>query len=250
MQWARKQQALRAGWSTVLFAALAGFVGGASAQETRAVALELVLAIDCSSSVSAAEFELQRRGLSEAFRHPDVVMALRTLGDHGLAISLVQWSGNRMQRTSVEWTLVNDGYSAAKLASAIGEMERLFTGATGLGGAIRFSLKLLEENRFDGRRKVIDVSGDGYGGLSPKRERDRAVARGITINGLAILNERPELGEYYAAHVIGGTGSFVMSIDDFEDFGIAIRDKLIKEITGLKIAAVKLREFQISHMRS
>ncbi len=37
----------------------------------------------------------------------------------------------------------------------------------------------------------------------------------------------------------GGTGSFVVSIDNFEDFGDAIRDKLIKEITGLKIAAGK-----------
>jgi hypothetical protein len=118
-------------------------------------------------------------------------------------------------------------------------MERLFSGSTGLGGAIRFSLKLIEENRFDGRRKVIDVSGDGYSGLSPKRERDRAVARGVTINGLAILNERPELSEYYAAHVIGGAGSFVVTVDNFEDFGEAIRDKLIKEITGLEIVAGK-----------
>jgi hypothetical protein len=30
-----------------------------------------------------------------------------------------------------------------------------------------------------------------------------------------------------------------VSIDNFEDFGDAIRDKLIKEITGLKIAAGK-----------
>jgi hypothetical protein len=210
--------------------------GKAWAQELRPVELELVLAIDTSSSVSAAEFELQKGGLSEAFRHPDVVATIQGLGERGLAITLVQWSGNRMQRTSVDWMVLRDAESAGRFASAVAASARLLTGSTGLGGAIRFSLQQLEENGFDGRRKVIDVSGDGYSGLNPSRERDRAVLRGITINGLAILNEKPDLGEYYVRHLIGGANAFVLTVDDFADFGQAIRDKLIKEMEGLKIA--------------
>jgi hypothetical protein len=83
---------------------------------------------------------------------------------------------------------------------------------------------------------VIDVSGDGFTGLSPRRERDRAVERGVTINGLAILNEKPELGLYYAAHLIGGPGAFVLTAGSYEDFAEAMRDKLLQEISGFTAA--------------
>ena len=141
-----------------------------------------------------------------------------------------------MQRTSIDWTHLRDDAGAAGLAKAIEASKRQLRGGTSLGGAIRFSLERIENNRFEGRRKVIDVSGDGFTGHSPRRERDRALARGVTINGLAIENEKPRLGEYYAAHVIGGTGAFVMTVASFEDFAVAIRDKLIREIAGMVVA--------------
>ena len=211
-------------------------LGEASAQELQPVALELALAIDTSSSVSVQEFELQRQGLVEAFRHPEVQAAIRSHGAPGIAVSLIQWSGNRMQGTSVDWMRLSDGPSAARFAAAVEASGRLFTGSTALGGAIRFALGAIDGNRFEGRRRVIDVSGDGFSGLSPRRERDRALARGVTINGLAILNEKPELGGYYAAHVIGGPGAFVLTAAGYEDFAAAIREKLVKEIAGLEIA--------------
>ena len=42
------------------------------AQGRRPVDLELVLAVDSSSSVSPGEFNLQMQGLAQAFRSPDV----------------------------------------------------------------------------------------------------------------------------------------------------------------------------------
>ena len=215
---------------------LSAFLGEASAQELEPVALELALAIDTSSSVSVEEYELQRRGLAEAFRDPEVQGAIRSLGAPGIAVALIQWSGNRMQGTSVDWTRLSDAPSAERFAAAVEASGRLFTGSTALGGAVRFALGEIERNLFEGRRKVIDVSGDGFSGLSPRRERDRAVARGVTINGLAILNEKAELGGYYAAHVIGGPGAFVLTAASYEDFAEAIREKLVKEIAGLEVA--------------
>jgi hypothetical protein len=223
-------------WGVIVSAASVGSLGLARAQGIQP-ALELVLAMDASSSVSAEEFELQRRGLSEAFRHPEVVAAVRATGDAGVAVAVVQWSGARFQRKSVDWTLVHDAASAGELAATIAASERLLRGGTSLGGAIRFSLTQLEQNRFHGRRKVIDVSGDGFAGLSPRRERDRALARGVTINGLAIENEEPGLGRYYADHVVGGSGAFVVVVKSFVDFAVAIREKLIKEIAGSVVAA-------------
>jgi hypothetical protein len=123
------------------------------------------------------------------------------------------------------------------LARSIEAAPRLLTGFTGLGGAIRFSLKKIEENEYEGRRMVIDISGDGSSSdLKPYLERDRAVARGATINGLAILNEEPDLASYYADYVIGGDRAFLMSAGDFEDFADAILHKLVREIACPEVA--------------
>jgi uncharacterized protein DUF1194 len=68
------------------------------------------------------------------------------------------------------------------------------------------------------------------------------VAKGITINGLAILSETPlpwnpehtnppgGLDHYYRTNVIGGSGAFVMVAKNFESFGDAIISKLIAEV--------------------
>jgi len=222
--------------SAAAILAMAGIVDMPRAEGIRP-ALELVLAMDTSISVNAEEFELQKRGLADAFRHPDVVAAILAKGEAGIAIAVVQWSGARIQRKSVDWTVVRDGEGARGLADRIDAGGRLLTGGTSLGGAIRFALGELEKNRIDGRRRTIDVSGDGFAGLSPRRERDRAIAQGVTINGLAIQNEEPRLGAYYSEHVIGGAGAFVLTVDRFEDFADGIRKKLLREIGGMAIAA-------------
>ena len=216
--------------------AIAASTSSPLAQQAEPVALELVLALDSSSSVSAEEYELQRRGIAEAFRDPAVQRAIAALGEPGLAVALLQWSGGRMQRMSVDWTHLRGSGDAELFAATVAEAERLLTGGTSLGGAVRYSLAQIEANRFEGRRKVVDVSGDGFTGLSPRRERDRAVSRGVTINGLAILNEKPELGLYFAAHLIGGPGAFVRTAASYDDFAAAMRDKLLQEISGFTVA--------------
>ncbi len=197
-----------------------------------AVDLELILAVDASGSVSEAEFDLQVRGLAGAFRDPDVVAAIRDAGPTGVAVALVQWSSPGQQIVAVDWSVVSDGDSAAALAQRILGAGRLIMGETAIGDALAFSMGLLTTNEFAGRRRVIDVSGDGETnwGPSPDRARDRVVAAGITINGLAVANEQPALGEYYRAHVIGGTGAFVVAATDYADFARAIRIKLIQEM--------------------
>lgn len=216
--------------------AVAAIMSSAYAQQTKPVALELVLALDSSSSVSPEEYDLQRRGIAEAFRDPAVRKAVAGLGVPGLAVAVLQWSGGRMQRMSVEWAHLRGAADMDLFAATVARAERLLTGGTSLGGAVRTSLAEIETNRFEGRRKVIDVSGDGFTGLSPRRERDRAVSRGVTINGLAILNEKPELGLYFKAHLIGGPGAFVLTAGSYEDFATAMRDKLLQEISAFTVA--------------
>ena len=213
----------------------------AAAQEPgRRVDLELVLAVDASSSVSAEEFELQIQGLARAFRDPRVQQAIRASGDLGLAVALVQWSDNRKQFLAVDWTLVTGPDGANAFADQVAEVPRyLIGGGTAIGGALKFAMRLLDGNGFQGRRRVIDISGDGRAnqGAHPANLRDKAVALGITINGLAILNEDLAVAEYYRAHVIGGTGAFVMTANDYESYALAILIKLVREIAGAPIAA-------------
>ncbi len=206
----------------------------------RRVDLELVLAVDASSSVSVAEFELQIQGLARAFRDPRVLQAVRASGDLGLAVSLVQWSDNRKQFLAVDWTLVTGPDGAVAFAEEVADTPRfLIGGGTAIGGALSFAMRLLDDNDFQGRRRVIDVSGDGRAnqGAHPARVRDKAVALGITINGLAILNEDLAVADYYRAHVIGGTGAFIMTANDYESYALAILIKLVREIAGAPIAA-------------
>lgn len=200
------------------------------------VDLELVLAVDSSSSVSEAEFALQIGGLAQAFQHPSVIEAIESNAPNGIAVTLMQWSGAGWQEQTVPFAHVYDAESAARLAAHIAASRRaIIGGPTALGAAIDFAARLMETNAYSGGRQVIDVSGDGVNnhGGSPVVSRARATARGVTINGLAILNEEPTLDRYYAARVIGGQGAFLITANNFEDYRRAIRIKLIREISGV-----------------
>jgi len=221
-----------------------------NAQEGQPVDLELVLAIDTSTSVDSAEFLLQRQGLYEAFLHRDVVAAINTIGELGIAVTLIQWSGTDNQRTVIDWTRVYDRESAARFSNRIRAMPREILGLTDIAGVIRYALTSLDNNIYAGFRRVIDISGDGSSdAASSALERDRAVLRNVTVNGLVIYNEDYDLGElakddvrdHYLNHVIGGNGAFMMIAADFEDFATAIRNKLIREITGPLSAELNLR---------
>ncbi len=224
--------------SRAILALLGAF---ATPQEARAqrVQLELVLAVDVSLSVSTKEYNLQIYGLAEAFRHETVIQAIRSIGDTGIAVSLVQWSDNNQQAIAVDWTWLTDRASAEAFAGRIARMPRHFDGAgTAISRALEASLAMFWRNSFIGERKIVDISGDGIDnrGPTPQRWRDIAASAGVTVNGLAILNEDKYLNLYYANNVIGGTGAFVIPAADYEDFADAIIRKLIQEISGVPVA--------------
>jgi len=249
----RAGAALALGWPALIALVLlqSQFVGQAKAQAPRAVDLELVLAIDTSTSVDAEEFELQWRGLANAFLHPDVIGAIEATGDLGIAVTMVQWAGDNQPQTAVDWSLIRDQTSAAQFAAKISAAPRLLRGFTNIDTAIRFSIAAIEGNAYEGSRQVIDISGDGTSSgrnnIESGRQRDIAISRGMIINGLVIYNDDSDIGElahisvreYYQNHVIGGAAAFLMVADGFEDFARAIREKLIREIIGPPVAALQ-----------
>ena len=85
-------------------------------------------------------------------------------------------------------------------------------------------------------RQIIDLSGDGRETtmrefrITPSLARNMAAGRGITVNGLAILDDEPDLDAYYRDEVIGGPGAFVEVANTIDDFARAMRVKLLREI--------------------
>jgi len=204
----------------------------------REVDLALVLALDSSGSVDFGEFDLQKLGIAGAFRDDEVIEAIERWAPRGIAVSVVHWSGRGQQRVAVDWTRVVDRASAAALAVRIEGMRRSMLAETALGEALRFAIDHLERGPYRGVRRIIDVSGDGRSnvGVAPGPLRDAAAAAGITINGLAILNDDLAVDLYYADQVIGGHDAFVTTARDFDDFARAMRLKLLREISGAPLS--------------
>jgi len=228
------------------FAGLGGVLAGAAAVTAQElVDLELVLAIDTSSSINEEEYRLQLDGLAAAFRHPAVAKAVEVAGNRGIAVALVQWAEVFDQVVVVPWTLVRDSTDAHALADRIAATPRQIKGgATAISSALEFAVGEIENSPFEGLRKVIDLSGDGRAnhGPIPTLGRDRAVKRGITVNGLAILNEIPLLDRYFRNNVIGGGGAFVMVAKDWQVFEKAILEKLVREISLSPLAALQTQD--------
>jgi hypothetical protein len=217
----------------ILFCALPTSAGRAQSDTTR-VDLALVLAVDISHSVDWWEYRMQREGLAYAIRQPEVLNAIRS-GPHGrIAVTVVQWSGSTSQAIAIPWTVLSRAEDTQRLSMQVSRMLRIYGGlATHIGEMIHFGTRLLAETPFESSRKVIDISGDGHDNITkqPGFRRDEAVAAGITVNGLAIENEEKDLRSYYRTFVIGGPGAFVFPVARYEDFGTAMKKKLIREIS-------------------
>lgn len=216
-----------------LCASLAAVFAGRAAGAEAPVDLQLVLAIDSSSSVSIDEYYLQLEGYAAAFRHPDLLKAIRSGSSQAIAVMLFEWSGESQQTINFEWRRLADEASLETFASELQNAPRLITGGqTAIGEAIDFGTRRFADCPFDGTRHVIDISGDGANnrGRRVTMARDDAVLQGITINGLAVLHEEPELDVYYQRFVIGGVGAFVIAAHDYTDFADAILKKLVHEI--------------------
>ena len=208
------------------------------------VDLLLVLAADVSRSVNQAKFQLQREGYATAIADKRVLEAITSGRHRRIAICFVEWSGVGSQKLVIDWTIIDGPDSARKFGDQLLELQRSFAERTSISAGIDFSMQMLARAPFESARQTIDVSGDGTNnsGRDVRLARDDAIAKGVTINGLVILSERPMpwnpehtnppggLPNYFRDNVIGGPGAFVIVAENFDSFGQAIIKKLIAEI--------------------
>jgi Ca-activated chloride channel homolog len=200
-----------------------------------AVDLALVLAVDGSASVTYEEFALIAGGMAAALREPPIIAALIGGPAKSSLLSLLLWSGSGAQEVITDWTLIASEADARRFADSVDNMPRIVKpGQTAIGEALLASLTLLAHLPDAPSRQVVNVIGDGRSndGIAPGPIRDRMAAAGITINGLCILHEEPDLLTSYTNEVIGGPGAFAEICPDYPAFAAAMHRKLARELNA------------------
>jgi hypothetical protein len=206
------------------------------------VDVELILAVDVSYSMDMDELAVQREGYAQAIVSKEFLQALKTGPTGKVAITYFEWAASSDQKIIIPWRVIDGPETADAVADEILKTPIRRASRTSISGAIYFAMPLFDENPYHGLRRVIDISGDGpnNNGTPVTGARDMALGKGITINGLPIMVKEPSystmdidnLDYYYEDCVIGGPGSFVVSIKDRDKFKEAIRTKLLLEVAG------------------
>jgi hypothetical protein len=209
---------------------------------TPSVDIELILAVDVSYSMDMDELAIQREGYAQAIVSKEFLQALKTGPTGKISITYFEWAASSDQKIIIPWRVIDGPETADAVANEIMKTPIRRASRTSISGAINFAMPLFDENPYRGLRRVIDISGDGpnNNGTPVTGARDAALEKGITINGLPIMVKEPSystmdidnLDFYYEDCVIGGPGSFVVSIKDRDKFKEAIRTKLLLEVAG------------------
>ena len=215
-----------------------------SVRAAEPVDVALVLVSDVSRSIDDSEFALEKRGYAAALVSPQFLAAMAEGEHHAVAVTYVEFAGATEVREVLGWAVLRDAASASDFAARLATAPRSYVGRTAIGEAVAFAQQVLANGGFTGARQVIDVCGDGTSnaGRPVTEARDAAVAAGITVNGLTIINDHPKsymfahvqppggLTKYYTDNVIGGPNAFALEVHDFPTFGAAFMRKLIEEI--------------------
>jgi hypothetical protein len=211
-------------------------------EATPSVDVELILAVDVSYSMDMDELAIQREGYAQAIISKEFLQALKTGPNGKISVTYFEWAASSDQKIIIPWRVIDGPETADAVANEIMKTPIRRASRTSISGAINFAMPLFDENPYRGLRRVIDISGDGpnNNGAPVTGARDAALEKGITINGLPIMVKEPSystmdidnLDFYYEDCVIGGPGSFVVTIKDRDKFKEAIRTKLLLEVAG------------------
>lgn len=223
-----------------VFAALTALFWGGAAVAEAGCRLALVLALDVSSSVDAREYDLQRLGLASALGSPDVRHAILQGAPGHVTLSVFEWSGYRQQKLQLDWSVLDSHAAIDAAVATLARMDRSHDDfPTSMGPALAYGAQLLQRGPACARR-VIDVSGDGVNNyrFGPAEAYRHFPLSDVTVNGLVILGDQPDVQRYYGEEVLRGPGAFMILADGFEAFEEAMTRKLYREINEIMVGRV------------
>jgi hypothetical protein len=217
----------------------------------KAVDLLLVLAVDVSDSINEKEAWLQRYGYADALSDPLIIAAIKGGRRGSIAVTYLEWAGPGEQHQVMGWTRIDSAESARAAGAALKAAPVSGGYWTSISGALDRAVKLVAAAPFEATRRVIDLSSDGRNnaGAPLAGARQRALGKGITINGLPVLIMRrnfsfppmPNLDRYFSDCVIGGPGAFSIVVENYKDLAVSVRRKMIREIAGTFSAEGRVR---------
>ncbi len=205
----------------------------ASSRAKSQCSIALVLAQDVSGSVDSTEYHLQKDGLANAFRDPEVIELIELLPG-GIYVALTQWSGQHDQRLVIDWTHILNASDANSFAEQLDNDRRVRSRSlTAIGQALLQADNLLRSKMSLCKRKVIDVSSDGRNNAGPDASMvaDALALKGIVINALVIVGQDSSLITYFQQEIIRGPDAFVQPAIGYRDYAKAIKQKLLRELT-------------------
>jgi Protein of unknown function (DUF1194) len=229
-----------------LIAGLATIPAAADDAIRQPVDLALILLTDVSRSMDDREYQMVKDGYKAAFADPEVIRAILD-NSKGVAVAYVEFSGTNEFTVVKGWDVLTDAISACSFGDAVAVAPRTSSGNTALAPSIKKATEMLTADASTVGRRAIDVASDHlWDGGRAATVRDAAVAAGITINALPIIDGRPigtfdgrmsyaEWGSeggvaFYRNYVIGGPGSFLIEVHDYAAFGEALKRKLLREL--------------------
>lgn len=244
---------------------------GAQGQGAVQVDTALVVSVDVSNSVDENRYRLQMEGIAAALEDPGVIEAITNGPNGGILFSMVTWADR--PEFALPWVKIASKEDAQTVAAKIRKLPQAggeFTCMTRMMRSVND--KIVSQIPGEAARVVLDVSGDGPDNCNAEEPiqdvRDELVANGVTVNGLPInigdpgepvgegayrapgssfdssqLKQGAEgpttLEQWYRDNVMGGNGAFVLPANGYSDFGRAIRQKFVIEISGLGLPSAR-----------
>lgn len=208
--------------------------------------LALLLGIDVSASVDAAEYDQQLAGIASALTAPEIVAAFLD-GPGPVALSIYEWSGRFQQDLVVDWTLITSRDDLQRVADRMMRQTRRSADfPTALGYALGFAAGHFADAP-PCLFQTLDISGDGENndGFAPDAAYDHFPFAGVTVNGLAIGGASRGIEDYFLQQVIRGPGAFVEHAANHQDFADAMRRKLERELRVMVLGGLALPTGQL-----
>ena len=213
------------------------------AQAAKPVDIAIVVSLDRSESINAEDARAQIDGLVFTLRHSRFrdTVAAGWLGR--IALSVITWSSFGRHEVILPWMQIA-GPGDAGVAAAVLELDysrqrvARHRTQTDIAFAIEVGMKQLETLPWAASRSVVNVVADGISNIGRLAavDRDAALARDITVNGLIMGRGSAieVLSRYFRREVIGGPTSFVQVSVSNEDFANAMLRKILLEIVRLR----------------
>ncbi len=233
-------------WIPILIILGVAFVNVTKADETATlnpVDLAIAVSLDRSESIDAEDARVQIEGLVFALRHPQFRKAV-AVGRHArIALSVVTWSSFGRHDVILPWVIISNEAEAEVAAKFLRldharQRQASHGTQTDVAFAIEVGLAQFDNLPWPATESVINVVADGISNIGklPAVDRNEAIARQITVNGLIMARGSgiEIMSRYFRREVIAGPTSFVqlsMSNDDFAD---AMLRKMILELVRLR----------------